>query len=141
MERVIEPEEVLETLTGRGEWFFSPFVAANRLDKGDRILFYLSGKQGGRAFAGQAECASAPTAPSTNDQALLRNWGVGYFTRKVELQDVRQWSVRIPLKSIVNDLDFIKNKHYYGLNLRQGIVRVSDHDYQLVLSFLPRSEE
>jgi len=52
----------------------------------------------------------------------------------VDLADVEAWKTPKPIKDLLPSLNFIKDKKNYGLSLRQGVRKISEKDYNTIVS-------
>lgn len=88
-----------------------------KLKEGDRILFYLAGESR-KKFAGSATIAS--DLEKENDD----------FT--VALSEIKKWGKQVPILSIIESLEFIRNKSNWGIYMQGGVVSLSDKDYNTI---------
>jgi hypothetical protein len=127
--------EIWKILTEELVWYTTASAPyRNRIKGGDRILFYLGGRPGGGRFVAQGLC-SGPVGPLlAEDEAFLAERGITRFTGRIPLLLVIYWLDEVPLKPLVPELAFIKDKRHYGLYLRQGIVPIGEDDFDLIVS-------
>lgn len=130
----IPPHMIWEMLTEKKVWYLTPSAPyRNRFVEGDRIVFYLGGKEGGRVFVGQGTVAGVSEPLTRDDEAFLAALGLPFFGWRVPLSEAITWGKQVPIKNLVPELTFIKDKQNYGLHLRSGIVAMSEADYQRIL--------
>jgi predicted RNA-binding protein len=92
-----------------------------KLSKGDKVLFYLAGEEG-KKFLGSAEL----TSNLISDKLTLNDY--------VKVKDIDFWTNFIPIKGMVDDLSFIKNKAHWGLHFQGGIISIPELDYKLIVT-------
>lgn len=90
-----------------------------KLKNGDKVIFYKAGKDG-QKFIGTASIGSE-IVPDNLD----------YY---VTLYDVQVWKKPIGVPSILNEIQFIKNKSNWGLYFQGGVSHLPDADYHLIVS-------
>jgi len=95
---------------------------ANRknIKKGDRALIYSSG-EGNRDFVASGILGSE----YMNDGRPI--YGHAIF------EEVTIFSNKVSLKSVLKNLDFVKNKDIYGSYFQSGIIRIGEKDYNTIL--------
>lgn len=91
------------------------------LEIGDDVIFYQAGL-GGQKFLGTAIIKSK----------LKKIPGKIDFY--VDIDDVGIW-IRPPnIRGLISDLNLIKNKTHWGLNLQGGILRLNEKDRSLIIN-------
>lgn len=123
---------IAKTLADRQVWLvsqYTPFRQAYR--GGDRVLFYVAGR-GARCVIGEATIAGTVSESTESEKQLASELGLRRFRQKLPLADVRIWASPVLLKPLVEQLDFIKDKHNWGLNLRQAAARISANDFAAI---------
>jgi len=132
-DRLVSAREILTALLQRNIWLIwdrTPYQRDYR--PGDRVLFYLA-RSGKCQFVGAAELAGEPE-PATDDEiAMAESLGLIGYDRKLELRNVQQFPDGIPIRPLISDLAFIKNKHWWGHSFRQGALRIPQQDFVRVL--------
>ena len=88
--------------------------------KGDQILFYLAG-DGGKKFTGSAALSSNLIIDECNQNEY------------VQLENIYFWKKPLPIRELIKELTFIKNKEHWGLNFQGGLIRITESDYSLIL--------
>lgn len=130
-ETIVSANHIADILLQAGFWAFSPMAPlARRLKEADKVLIYLAGK-GRRHFVARADIAAEARTivPGSEREELLRTLGLGFMKTEVELAQVEWFNNPIVLQSLIEDLQFIKEKKNYGLHLRLPIVRIRQSDY------------
>jgi len=131
---LVSPKKIWAVLSDRKTWYLTPSAPyRNRFAVGDRIVFYLGGPIGGRAFVGHGLCGDAIQSLNESDEEFLEELGLPFFGWRLPLSEVTPWGQSVPIKELIPELTFIKDKKNYGLHLRLGIVSISTDDYQHIL--------
>ncbi len=104
------------------------------LKKGDTIVFYVGGSKG-KYFSGEAKLTSEPYKP---DRESIGHPERGPLDIMVNFDNIDLWnSKKIYLtKEARNCLDFIKNKHNWGMTFGQSIVSITQKDYDDIKSII-----
>ena len=110
-------EEFLKRINMKKWPIYSRTSHRKKLKEGDRIIFYLAGAPR-KKFAGSAVIAS--DLEKENDD----------FT--VALSEIKKWSKQILISSLLESLEFIKNKSNWGVYMQGGVVHISDKDYHVI---------
>lgn len=93
----------------------------NCLAKGDKVVFYLAGR-GFKKFIGNAEIDS-----SLRDD----NDGINHY---VLLKHVNYWEKPVRIETVLDKLEFIKNKSKWGLYFQSGVCPMTEKDHSLLIS-------
>jgi predicted RNA-binding protein len=131
--KVAKAEEIWEFLVSRGVWIFpehAPHV--KKLQRDNRLIFYMAGKQGGGVFVGEATIASDVTPLEGRLKGEVQGLGLTWFTRVVELKTLKRFDPPRPIRPLIAKLTFIKDKKNYGLSLRQGVRRLAVRDAAMI---------
>ena len=104
------------------------------LKNGSRIVFYQAGK-GGQRFIGTATMASELRPMSTGRADERRAVGIEPAKYDLDLADVDSWKEPKRVSDMVQHLEFISNKDYYGVHFQGGVKRISEADYYTILEF------
>lgn len=101
---------------------------SNRLQikKGDKILFYLAG------YPRRKIVASAVLSSN------LKEDGEEF---SVTLYKIKVWKIQIPIRPLIESLEFIKNKAKWGGYMQGGIVKITDNDFGLLTSAYLESQQ
>ncbi len=120
------PADVIFTrLTAGARWYLRR--APKMLSQGTRILFY----QISVGVRGQARVVSVvPDSTNVIGGTLVSM----SFASRVDLDEIISYSKPIPLAASVPELNFIKNKVYWGHSLRTSPRKISRSDYNLIVS-------
>ena len=51
----------------------------------------------------------------------------------LHLENIQIFKKPISIKELVNDLEFIKNKKNYGLDMLTGVVKISQNDFNYII--------
>ena len=125
---------IARTLAGRNLWLASSYTPyRKKYKRGDRVLFYVAGRNA-RFFIGDGVIAGPTTQATDKDIALAQKLGLDGFAERIPLHSVRLWSTPLPLKPLVDALDFIKDKRNYGLHFRQATTRIAVKDFAFILA-------
>lgn len=121
--------EIVSTLLALGIWLASPKTPFQKVIRaGDKAIFYVGGSKA-HYFLGQATVAGPAAAVEAGDEVALERLGLVGFAKRIPLRGVHLWREALPLRPLVDRLNFVKNKRYYGLNLIKSVVRISEEDY------------
>lgn len=91
----------------------------NKLKVGDKIIFYKAGANG-KKFIGKANIAVG-----------LKPDGVDY---SLELSDVGVWKKPVIVTSVLDNLEFIRDKTFWGRYFQGGVRSLSESDYNVIIS-------
>jgi predicted RNA-binding protein len=104
----------------------------NEIKEKDEVVFYIAGKATkAQNFIGQAiiDTIQIPEELSVDPDKKK------YVVKKyLILENIRIFKAPIHIKSIINQLDFIKNKSNYGVYLMGGVSKITENDYKLIIS-------
>lgn len=106
------------------------------LRDGSRVVFYQAG-QGGQRFIGTATIASELRSMSEARAVERRAVGIEPAKYDLDLADIDIWKETKPVSDMVQRLEFISNKDYYGVHFQGGVKRISEADYYSILEFKP----
>ena len=99
-----------------------PIFAATKfqtfLEIGDNVIFYQAGLSG-QKFLGTAMIKSKIKKIP------------GKIDSYVEIDHVKIWEKYPSIRGLISDLDLIKNKTHWGLNLQGGILQLNEKDHSL----------
>ncbi len=98
---------------------FRKTLNRNKLKVGDRIVFYKAGIDG-KKFIGKASIYTE-----------LKEDGIDF---SLGLSDAEVWKKPIKITSLLDSLEFIKDKTNWGCYLQGGVRPISDSDYMTILS-------
>ena len=124
----------LMKLTGWGIGKRTPY--RKDLRSGSRIVFYQAGK-GGQRFVGTATMASELRPMSADRATERRAVGIEPARYDLDLSEIDAWAEPKPVVDMVQRLEFISNKDYYGVHFQGGVKRISEVDYYTIIEFKP----
>lgn len=102
-------------------WPIYKFTKHKRqLRKGDNVIFYMAGS-GGKKFLGMGELASELKDSGSMDSIVM-------------LSNTKTWKDPVPMNNVLEHLKFITNKVNWGIHFQGGVIKISDDDYNLILS-------
>ena len=107
----------------------TPFL--NEIKKNDEVVFYLAGKgENSQSFVATAKILSIETInntavidPDNNNKIVVKY---------LNLDDINFFEKKINIKSILDNLNFIKNKKHYGVNLVGGVSKIKYEDFKII---------
>lgn len=106
--------EFLERVKKETWSIYSRTTNRNRIRKGDRVLFYLAGPHRQKIIA------------SSILNSELKKEKEDFI---VSLAEIEIWKKQVPIQSLIDLLEFIKNKTKWGVHMQGGIVSISKKDY------------
>lgn len=125
--RAVTSNEIFENLTNRFIWYVPRRTKS--LVEGVAVLFY----QAATGFRGHAIVTEILDA-SYCEMETLRNLGLYQLTTKLCLKEITVFTDPVKLGPIVNDVDFVTNKRYWGHSLRSTPRRISAKDFETITS-------
>jgi hypothetical protein len=129
----VPASEIFDHLIRQSVWYV-PRCPRNLADE-SIVLFYQAGA-GIRAYAKVTGVFQA----TDTDQNQLRRYGLYHLSIKLTLRDIVIFPTPVTLQPIVQHLDFVSNKKYWGHALRSTPRSISIADFKRILSFAgPRS--
>ena len=107
----------------------TPFL--NEIKKNDEVVFYLAGKgENSQSFVASAKILSIETIdntavidPDNNNKIVLKY---------LNLDNINFFEKKINIKSILDNLNFIKNKKHYGVTLVGGVSKIKYEDFKII---------
>lgn len=107
----------------------TPFL--NEIKKNDDVVFYLAGKgENSQSFVASAKILSIETIdntavidPDNNNKIVLKY---------LNLDNINFFEKKINIKSILDNLNFIKNKKHYGVTLVGGVSKIKYEDFKII---------
>jgi hypothetical protein len=117
---------VADRLLTRGVWFLP---RSTTMRTGDSLLFY----ENGRGVVASARLG-AIVAVSQGDSQTLMQFGVSDFFRfRLELSDIVRFGHHVALAPLLDKLNFISNRRYWGQSLRSTPRKIPISDFQVIL--------
>ena len=86
----------------------------------DKVIFYR-GIPHGKQFVGQCILKSKPELKNDNLYTL-------------RFSNVKKWKNGIPIENHLDEIELIRNKKYWPMYLMGGIIRLSNKDFNTILS-------
>lgn len=102
-----------------------------RMAKGDYLIIYSSKI----SMEGKEKCQSFTAIGEVNSEEIYQyqmSEDFIPFRRNIDYLPCVETSI-LPL---INDLEFIQNKKYWGYPFRVGFFEISQHDFELISSFM-----
>ena len=107
----------------------TPFL--NEIKKNDDVVFYLAGKgENSQSFVATAKILSIETIDNTAviDPDNNNKIEIKYLN----LDNINFFEKKINIKSILDNLNFIKNKKHYGVTLVGGVSKIKYEDFKII---------
>ncbi len=123
----VSASTVLQSLFDRSMWFFS--ARSRYLVPNTPLLFYET-RRGITAIGRVGTVENV----GQGDTAFLNSWGISNYKIKISLKKTRVLPAVISMLPIIDQLDFIRNKRYWASYLQRSPVRITQHDYDLIVS-------
>lgn len=133
----VNAQQIYQALLEDRFWAFSSYAwHLKRIKPGDRFVVYAAGGHNGYfvAFATVADSVSEKT-PDSPECRVLQDLGIDYlFDWVVPLKDIIMVDhLKVRLKDLVSQLQFISNKRYYGVHIRNAVIRIPESDLNTLL--------
>ena len=126
--------DITKTLLDKGFWAFSDSAPVKeKLDIGDRILFYVGGKNR-HYFIAYGVVKSKVGLANKEQEAILDNLSIGFFNKTIAVEKVHWFTEPIELIPLKNELSFIADKKNYGLSLRLPVREIPKEDFNKIVS-------
>ena len=101
------------------------------LKKNDEVVFYLAGTgKNSQSFVASAKISCVEifnktevTDPDNNNQIVIKY---------LNFNNIKFFKKLVNIKSIFNNLNFIKNKKHYGVNLVGGVAKINFDDFKII---------
>ena len=114
----------------------TPFL--NEIKKNDEVVFYLAGTgENSQSFVASAKISCVEifnktevTDPDNNNQIVIKY---------LNFNNIKFFKKLVNIKSIFNNLNFIKNKKHYGVNLVGGVAKINFDDFKIIDKQLDQS--
>lgn len=115
-----DKDEVFQERINDKKWpIYRKTQNRNKLKVGDKIIFYKAGADG-KKFIGKASIARG-----------LKPDGIDY---SLELSDVGVWKKPVSVALVLKDLEFIRDKTFWGRYFQGGVRSLSESDYNIIIS-------
>ena len=128
----LSARELYDVRVANRFWTFGPRTHnRKRLGRGDRVVFYVGWPD--REFAGTAtlaadsvELSSAQRKKYSNDPAARQaEYGVA-------LDQADRWEPPVPVRDMVSDLSFVKNKERWWAHFQGGVRTIPEQDFATI---------
>ena len=98
----------------------------------DEVIFYIAGRNSkAQNFIGQSIISSVEIPNELSVDPDKKKYVVEKY---LILDNVKMFRAPVHIKSIIVQLDFIKNKSNYGVHLMGGVSKITEKDYKLIAS-------
>ena len=113
----------------------TPFL--NEIKKNDEVVFYLAGTgENSQSFVASAKISCVEIFNKTevtdpdNNQIVIKY---------LNFNNIKFFKKLVNIKSIFDNLNFIKNKKHYGANLVGGVAKINFDDFKIIDKQLDQS--
>ena len=104
----------------------------NNIKINDLLIFYIGGKYSHcQSFAGEALVSKIEGLNEITIDPDSKNKIVKKY---LFLKEIKTFKKSIKILDLIKNMDFIKNKKYYGLSLLEGVAEISSKDYDAIIS-------
>jgi hypothetical protein len=101
----------------------------NKLSEGDMMIFYSPRTALPRSAAALQQFTALGRVTDSSPYQVTVSESFKMFRRKMEFTgDVKSVDVR----PLIEDLEFIQNKKYWGMAFRKGLFAISEKDFELI---------
>jgi hypothetical protein len=121
----IKAEEVFDGLFPNDTWYIGRYLRA--ITPGTKLLFYQT-RVGVRGAALVKDVVDEKTSVLFGRPVFLT------FDRRIVLADRREFNPPVNIRPVVENLDFITDKTYWGQSLRSTPRRISKSDYFMIIT-------
>ena len=97
----------------------------------DNLVFYIA--KNGKNSKSLVASASVNKVEKLNDVVGDPDNKFKMLSYYLHLENIRIFKKPIGIKELVNDLEFIKNKKNYGLDMLTGVVKISQNDFNYII--------
>lgn len=125
-QRKVLSDEIYDYLIERHIWFMPRL--SPKCGRGTVIAFY----QAGSGVRGYAVIADASPC-SVKDEHILKQFGLRHLKVRLDLEDTVTFGEPVLLRPIVDRLQFVTNKKFWGHSVRMSPRRISDEDFNVIL--------
>jgi hypothetical protein len=130
---LVRAARIFEDLLGRRVWYVPR--RSKDLIVGTSVLFY----QAGAGVRGTARVLALSDA-TAYDRNSLREYGLYHLNIRIDLSDIEVFAGPIRLGPIVDQLDFISNKKYWGHSLRLTPRSISQADFEKIIGVIEQGD-
>ena len=130
----MKAEVIINSLFTHNTWIFregAPLL--KRLKIGDKAMIYVCGPNR-RYFMAEIIFLDEVKSFSGNTKLakLVENLGLVWMSLSVEIEVTKLFRKPVDIRPLIPSLSFIVDKKNFGLNLRQSIISIPEHDYELI---------
>lgn len=118
---------IFDTLTKKHVWYVIRRPA--KLVAGTNVLFYQSAV-GIRGYATLVQIVEN----NASDMSWMRNLGLYQLRFRLDIADVVKFETPVPLGPMVNELEFVANKKFWGHSVRGTPRIISLTDFNRIVS-------
>lgn len=132
--KIIPASEVLFNRVKYGFWSLSsknPCFKSIKL--GDKVIFYLAGKEGGK-FGGFCTLASEAYPISEVEKKIAKGRPSSLMDYVVDLKEIKVWENPVELSEVASKLSFIKDLNKAKMYFRGGIRAITKEDFNEIVS-------
>lgn len=104
----------------------------NKLEVGDKVVFYIGSPD--MVFGGTAVIKAPCKKLSKEEKQKYWYEGVSDPEYGLVLSEIQKWENKKPMKEVLHKLSFIENKAYWWTYLQGGIRKLTETDYQIIVS-------
>jgi predicted RNA-binding protein len=140
--KLMSSEEIVDKLLNKKCWLFNdkhPITSrVKKLKQNDKVLLYMAGihkKSFVASFTLDGESRNIEEVIGLDDKFY------GFFRFVIPIKDIKTFVPPISINAIINDLDFINNKEYWGLFFRQSMKAFSENDYLTIINSSQKKEQ
>jgi hypothetical protein len=132
-DRAVKPPAIIDELLPKRLWLLPHAASFQKVyAAGDRFLIYAGGEGN---FHAAAECAGPVEMFVPGSERISPELpGLdGFFGRVLRLQRVVRFREPVPIRPLLDQLTFIKERRNWGVHFRRSAIRISERDFQLVV--------
>lgn len=130
-ENFVGAGNIADYLLSKNLWAFSATAPNLKyFNEGDRAVVYLAGKEN-RFFTADFAIVSKPYEAEKNSQEP--DW-LAMFPNRVKIENINIWKEPLPIRDVIDKLDFIKDKKNYGLYFRQSTKIIEEKDFYTIVA-------
>lgn len=130
---ILTAEEITHTLLANKIWAYTKSTFhLKKFTRGDNVLLYCAGRKR-RYFIAKFTIVGAIESnaiePKGKNEEILKKT----FPLQSKIDDVKIWSNPMPIKDIIEELDFITDKKNWGLWFRKSVLALNKDAFDLIL--------
>jgi hypothetical protein len=123
----VPASKIFDDLRSEGFWYLprgSRYLVPNE----STVVFY----QSGAGVRGHARVVSVEDASEAEQSSVRTRFGLPQIAIKLGLDHVEVFRSPVPIGPLVNDLQFVRNKKYWGHSVRTSPRTINDHDFSVL---------